>query len=897
MTELHTAKDLLPHIPDNLTISQFMLDYQHDIRPIRSNQMSCLVDDNSGHSINFESQLKSQTEDLANGLYLTFKIGEADTVSAPFCRSSVASLTRALIDYPLAMWALHKLGGIVSFSNPQFKADEVAYQLKTARVTYIFVHSSLLDVALEAIRLVGIACSRIIILDELPRLHDFSEFHSVHELMAVVIPHRSLIANIIQMAVHNQADRAPCLRELWTYRPGDVSLGVLPFYRAAPLSMDIQGKLCDVFPAAQIGQAYGLTEMTVTLTMVSGSQKRGSLGSGGRLLPGIQARVLKPDGSFARYGERGELIVKGPGMALGYLHDVAATRQTFIDGWVHTGDEVTMTPDQDVFVYDRLKEFLKVNGFQVAPSELEDCLLSHPDVAEACVIGIPNEYSGEDDVVLVFSRNHVDYPVAIWAVHRLGGVISGANPDYTSSEVLYQLQATKASVIMVDPESLSIALDAAREARLSPGRVVLFDTKGISEETYRNHETVGSLVEFGLRNKISYSERILASGEGKTKLAFLSFSSGTTGRPKAVAIPHFALIANVIQIAAHNKVNQDYCDWQEQRFRPGDIAIGVLPFYHIYGLVINLHYIIFCGLSLVVIPKFNFVEMLNSIVRHRISHLILVPPQVVLLCKHPAVKKYDLRKHIRMIMCGAAPLSHELNQQLFAMFPDAHIGQAYGMTETCTSVTMWPITRKRGVSGSSGHLLPGIAARVVKQDGTLADYGEAGELFISTPSVALGYANNAEATSETFIDGWVRTGDEVKIGEDGEMVVLDRLKEIMKVKGFQVAPAELEGCILDHPDVSNTCVVGIPDEYSGEVPLAYVVLTADASQRANKSKAATEGIKASIIKHVAQNKIHYKHLAGGVEFVSVIPTSPSGKLLRRVLRDQAKGLRKVKAKL
>jgi len=179
-----------------------------------------------------------------------------------------------------------------------------------------------------------------------------------------------------------------------------------------------------------------------------------------------------------------------------------------------------------------------------------------------------------------------------------------------------------------------------------------------------------------------------------------------------------------------------------------------LPLYHIYGLVINLHYILFCGMSLVVVPKFNFVEMLNSIVRHRISHLLLVPPQVVLICKHPAVKNYDLRRHIRMIMCGAAPLSHELNQQLFEMFPTAHIGQAYGMTETCTATTLWPITQKRGLSGSSGHLVPGTVARVVKPDGSLAGYDEPGELVIKTVSVALGYSNNLQATKETFLDGY-----------------------------------------------------------------------------------------------------------------------------------------------
>ncbi|KAF9561069.1 acetyl-CoA synthetase-like protein [Agrocybe pediades] len=501
---------------------------------------------------------------------------------------------------------------------------------------------------------------------------------------------------------------------------------------------------------------------------------------------------------------------------------------------------------------------------------------------------------GENDVVLLFSRNHVDYPVAIWAVHRLGGVISGANPDFMSNELLYQLQETKASVMIVHPDSLPIALQAAQQAGLPSERVVLFNTKTITKEMYNSHETVGSLLEFGLRNKTNYVERRLKPGEGKTKLAFYSFSSGTTGRPKAVAIPHFALIANVIQIAAHNKVNQNYCAWEDQRFRPGDVAIGVLPLYHIYGLVINLHFILFCGMSLVVVPKFNFVEMLRSIVRHRISHLLLVPPQVVLLCKHPAVKDYDLRSCIRLLMSGAAPLSHELNQQLFDMFPDAHIGQAYGMTETCTATTMWSIKSKRGVSGSSGILLPGTVARVVKPDGKLAGYDEAGELIIKTPSVALGYSNNAQATKETFLDGWVKTGDEVKIGKDGEVVVLDRLKEIMKVRGFQVAPAELEGCILDHPDVSDACVVGVPDDYSGEIPLAFIVLSAAASARAGNNKEKLEAIKAS---HVADNKVNYKHLAGGVEIISAIPTSPSGKLLRRVLRDQAKEMRKVKPKL
>ncbi|KAF8073408.1 phenylacetyl-CoA ligase [Lyophyllum atratum] len=503
----------------------------------------------------------------------------------------------------------------------------------------------------------------------------------------------------------------------------------------------------------------------------------------------------------------------------------------------------------------------------------------------------------EDEVVLIFSRNHVDYPVAIWAVHQLGGVISGANPDFSSNELLYQLEQTKAKLMIVHPGSLETALSAAREANFPSERIILFNTTGAS--SLGHHLSIETLIQKGhnVPSDQTFVERRLNPGEAKTKLAFLSFSSGTTGKPKAVAIAHYALIANVIQIAAHNNVNKDYCDYDDQRYRPGDVAIGVLPFYHIYGLVINLHYILFSAMALVVVPKFNFVEMLNSIVRHRISHLLLVPPQVILLCKHPAVKNYDLRRYIRMIMCGAAPLSHEVNQQLFELLPDAHIGQAYGMTETCTATTMWPIDQKRGTSGSAGQLLPGTVSRIIKSDGSLAGYDEAGELYIKTPSVALGYANNAEATKETFIDGWVRTGDEAKIDRKGEIWILDRLKEIMKVKGFQVAPAELEGCILDHESVSSACVVGIPDDYSGEVPLAFVVLTADANRRVNEDRTAAGEIKASIIQHVAANKVGYKHLAGGVEFIPVIPISPSGKLLRRVLREEAKMLRKTRPKL
>ncbi|KDQ25943.1 hypothetical protein PLEOSDRAFT_1045992 [Pleurotus ostreatus PC15] len=498
--------------------------------------------------------------------------------------------------------------------------------------------------------------------------------------------------------------------------------------------------------------------------------------------------------------------------------------------------------------------------------------------------GLANSLWTKYNILLIFSRNHCDYPVAIWAVHRIGGVISGANPDFTVDELAYQLEATKATFMFVysDAQAVGTAVAAARRVNIPLSRVVLF---GAASELSPESATVDELARQGLLSRETFVERRLAPGEGKTKLAFLSFSSGTTGKPKAVAIPHFSLIANVIQLAVHNRINEAYTTWEERRFRPSDVCIGVLPFYHIYGLVINLHFILFASMSIVVIPRFNFVGMLHSIAKHRVTHLMLVPPQVVLLCKHPAMATADVSS-VRFIMVGAAPLTYEVTEQLIRIFPNAHIGQAYGMTETCTATTMWPIEHKRGAFGSGGQLMPGIVARVEKQDGTLAGFDEPGHLVIKTPSVTLGYADNEEATKETFVDGWVRTGDEVRI---------DSNKEIMKVRGFQVAPAELEGCLLDHPDVSDACVVGIPDDFSGDVPMAFVVPAPDSAKRMQNDKKVAGQIKTSIIQHVADNKVKYKHLAGGVEFIDIIPKNPSGKLLRRVLRDKAKHLQKSRA--
>ncbi|KAK0208848.1 amp dependent CoA ligase [Desarmillaria ectypa] len=505
--------------------------------------------------------------------------------------------------------------------------------------------------------------------------------------------------------------------------------------------------------------------------------------------------------------------------------------------------------------------------------------LCHAEVVHQRTHGLANALSliwglSEDDVVCIFSPNHIYYPISIWAVHRVGGIITPANPSYTVDELVHQLQTANASAIVVFSAFLPTAIEAARAVGISKDHIVLIDGPG-----HNAYTSVENLMEYGNSKPINFTERRLSPGESKTKLAFLSFSSGTTGKAKAVEIPHRSIVSNVLQSTAHMSGERD----PHKRMTPGDVSLG-----DIYGLIVTLHYVLFSGLSVVVIPKFSFKGFLRSIDRYRITHLFVVPPQVVLLCKYPAIRDRDF-SHVKLLMCGAAPLSGDLYVQLAKVFPNAMIGQGYGLTETATSVVAMDPTKLHGTIGTAGQLLPGIVARIVKADGSLAREGEQGELIVTGPSMALRYRNNEEATKSTFVNGWVHTGDEVII-RNNELFVVDRLKEMMKVKGFQVAPAELEGHLLLHPSVADCCVVPVPDDYSGELPLAYVVLEPGLRKRIGVNPNEISKLKATLIKarHVADSKVQYKWLAGGVEFIDAIPKNPSGKILRRVLREQAR---------
>lgn len=485
----------------------------------------------------------------------------------------------------------------------------------------------------------------------------------------------------------------------------------------------------------------------------------------------------------------------------------------------------------------------------------------------------------------IYATNSIYFPIAAWATHRLGATISPANSAFLAKELAFQLEASDSKLLFVseDPVSLKNGFEAAKLSNIPRDRVVIIqEPKTVfkySESNYGRVQrktqgawTLAGLIEEGRDIVKAQGASILAStrhklqpGQGKTKIAFLSFSSGTTGMPKGVAIQHSAVTANALQTMAHNKVGNTI--GAPGRFCPGrDVSLGVLPQVHIFGLSTCTHFIFFAGIANLVMSKFRGIEaMIKTILKYRISVWWLVPPQVVLFCKDPSVPPYldELRKVGRFSMVGAAPLSDDLSKQFTKIFPQLDWGQGSGMTETCSVTTMFPVGEPP-VMGSAGRLVSNTEAKVVNSEGKEVGYDELGEFWLRGPQVTLGYTNNEEATKETFLPGgWLRSGDEVKISKEGDVFFIDRLKELIKVKGFQVAPAELEGFLLDHPDVSDCGVIAIQDEAAGELPFAFISLSQEARTRVKTGgKNEEDSIKQSILQFVADNKVRYKHLCG-----------------------------------
>jgi acyl-CoA synthetase (AMP-forming)/AMP-acid ligase II len=459
--------------------------------------------------------------------------------------------------------------------------------------------------------------------------------------------------------------------------------------------------------------------------------------------------------------------------------------------------------------------------------------------------GLAERGFSKGQVFGIFCPNVPEFALAFHGVISVGGVVSTINSLYTADEVAYQLRDAGARFLLTVPPFLDRASEAAKKAGIDEV-FVLGEAEGATP--------FADLLRAG-------SEPPVVAIDPRQDLAVLPYSSGTTGLPKGVMLTHHNIVANLCQFGPFGLI------------REHDRAIGILPFFHIYGMVVILNSALWKGATVVTMPKFDLEPFLQTMQDHRINRAFLVPPIIVALAKHPAVGRYDL-SGLELILSGAAPLDAQ-TATACAERLDCAVIQGYGLTET-SPVTHATPGGDHNRPGSIGPLLPDTEARVVDWGtGENLPPNADGEIWIRGPQVMRGYLNNPDATAATVdSEGWLHTGDIGHADGDGYFFIVDRLKELIKYKGYQVAPAIVEGVLLGHPAVADAAVIPTADEEAGEVPKAFVVLKPDAT-------ATPEEIMAFVAERVAPHE-RVRHL----ELIDQIPKSASGKILRRVLVER-----------
>ncbi len=449
------------------------------------------------------------------------------------------------------------------------------------------------------------------------------------------------------------------------------------------------------------------------------------------------------------------------------------------------------------------------------------------------------------DTFAIYMSNAPEYAIAFHGVIAAGGRCTTANPLYTARELAHQLADCGARMLLTAPPFLK----AAREAAEQVGNCEVF-VLGEADGGASFSELLGDPA---AAPQVAIDPAL--------DIAAILYSSGTTGVSKGVMLSHRNLVANTVQSETVLALS------------PDDVAIAVLPFFHVYGLSVIMNLGLRAGATLVTMPRFELEQFLDLLERHRVTRAYVVPPIALALAKHPEVDGRDLSA-LRHILSGAAPLGAELAEDVAERI-GCPVSQGYGMTEMSPVTHTAPPFSAAQKPGSIGPPIPGTECRLIDPDtGQDAPPGERGELWMRGPQVMQGYLGNPRATIAMIDeDGWLHSGDVAIVDNDGWFAIVDRVKELIKYKGFQVAPAELEAILITHPQVADCAVIGIPDDEAGELPKAFVVPAGDDLD--------TDALTTFVAEQVAPHK-----RIRAIELVEEIPKSPSGKILRRLLRDR-----------
>lgn len=467
-----------------------------------------------------------------------------------------------------------------------------------------------------------------------------------------------------------------------------------------------------------------------------------------------------------------------------------------------------------------------------------------PDLIRRLAAGLARHGVKKTEVFAIYSPNLPEVPLVFHAIATLGAATTMVPPLFTDEEIIKQLNDSGARYLLTVPGLLPNAQRVAHTAGITKLFVI-----GEADQAI----PFTSLLEEGARapsTTINVNEHFVA----------LPYSSGTTGFPKGVMLTHRNLVAMLRLMEANEAFSED------------DTLICVVPMYHLYGLHIVANLGLSEGATIVTVPRYDLDQFLHMLEKYKVTIAPLVPPLVLTLSRAPQVDQHDLSS-LRVIHCGAAMLADHIAQACSRRL-GCEIRYGYGMTEVSPLSHASLQDPESHRPGAVGFCLPNTECRIVDyNNGAELGANDEGEIWVRGPQVMKGYLGNPAATQEIITpDGWLRTGDIGYCDADGRLFVIDRLKELIKVGGRQVAPAELESILFTHPAVADAAVVGSPNEKHGEVPKAFVVLKGNATAE-------------EIIEYVASQVARYKRVRL-VEFTSEIPKSPAGKTLRRMLRDK-----------